>query len=261
MNPKYEKYVSQDLPGPVVYDQLIVFTLTMDRLEYTKRMLSSLDRCLSGSYLHIIVDQGSTDGTVDFLEDIYTLGGGEEGGRFRVILLSQNIGISAASNLVLDLIDQGYPNAKYVWKIDNDCELISPDMDKALMEIEDQFDGRVVLSPYVQGLRENAGGAPRYATVEREDPPCTLGLSYHLGGICEFASKKSYDGFRFDEGDTLSGSQDSSYSSWVGSHGMMLAYCETLFCEHMDSTEGQHKKYPEYFKKRDEFDSKVSFTG
>jgi glycosyltransferase involved in cell wall biosynthesis len=261
MNPKYAKYLVKDLSGPAVSDRLVIFTLTMNRLEYTKRMLTSLNRCLSEPYTHIIVDQGSTDGTVDFLEDIYVLDGGKDEGRFRVILLSQNIGISAASNLALDMIDEDYPNTKYVWKIDNDCEILSREMDRSFMDIEDQFDGRVVLSPYVQGLRENAGGAPRYATVERESPPCVLGLSYHLGGICEFASKKSYDGFRFDEGDTLSGSQDSSYSAWVGSHGMMLAYCENLYCEHMDSTDGQHKKYPDYFKKRADFDSKVTFTG
>ena len=48
---------------------LSVITLTYNNLKYTKKFIESLYKCTSDFEL-IIVDNGSTDGTVDYLKNL-----------------------------------------------------------------------------------------------------------------------------------------------------------------------------------------------
>lgn len=73
-------------------------------------------------------------------------------------------------------------------------------------------------------------------------------MTKHLGGICVFAPRRAYQDFRFDETDTLHGTQDSDFSRHALRHGYRLAYVEDLEVEHMDGTRGQVVKYPDYFR-------------
>jgi hypothetical protein len=100
----------------------------------------------------------------------------------------------------------------------------------------------------VQGLRDNPGGAPRlgYGKINNE----LVGMTRHLGGLLHFVSARAYDKFRWDEMDHLHGVQDLEFSQWLLTNGYQMGYLENYFIEHIDGTQGQEKKYPDYFNRR-----------
>lgn len=92
-------------PVPVLY-------LTYNRLDYTRQTLPALlERTPLGRIY--IVDNGSTDGTREYLESI------EHEGIERRIFPDTNTGISGAMNLFFELT----ADQPYVAKIDNDTEV------------------------------------------------------------------------------------------------------------------------------------------
>ncbi len=79
--------------------KIAIFTLTKDRLELTKQMMASLDKNTHIPFDHYIIDQGSTDGTVEWLKTFtYKLG------KLYVFPLVKNIGINSGDNFALDKI-------------------------------------------------------------------------------------------------------------------------------------------------------------
>ena len=126
------------------------------------------------------------------------------------------------------------------------CFFITEGWLKKMVEIW-EVNHMLALSPYVQGLEDNPGGAPRaaYGQVKGE----LLGMTKHLGGICVFADSKAYK-FRWDEDSFLHGVQDLEFSQYLKINNYHMGYLENYFCEHYEGTEGQHKKYPEYFERR-----------
>ena len=107
----------------------------------------------------------------------------------------------------------------------------------------------LALSCYVQGLKDNPGGAPRelYATLNGE----LIGMTRHLGGILQFVSAKAYDEFRWPEDEFLHGVQDMEFSQWLNYHGYSMGYLENYFVSHGPvGADGQKKDYPDYFEKR-----------
>ncbi len=231
------------------HQKIAIFTLTKDRLEYTERMFTSLDKYTHIPYTHFIVDQGSTDGTRDFLMRMM-----KERNNLKVIFNEDNKGISIGSNQALDAIGNDFD---YIMKLDNDCEILTDDWLYELVKLIIYSNNVLVLSPYVEGLVEHKGGVPRYFSCKLLGHP--VGLTFHLGGISVISASSAYNGFRFDENDTLSGTQDVSFSRQVINKGYLMGYVEDIRVEHMDTTTGQKKKFPQYFKQREEVESKKSY--
>ena len=106
--------------------QITVITITCNRLELTKQYLSQLK--LKGGYpfKHIIVDNGSTDGTLEWLRDVY---------KPDIILsLDKNYGIVDAWKIgIKRAIKLG---ADFIIKFDNDCEIHT---DKILVHLLDWY--------------------------------------------------------------------------------------------------------------------------
>jgi len=219
--------------------KVAIFTLTKDRLEYTQRMLRSLERFTHIPYDHFVIDNGSTDGTVEFLKS-------RPGRIVDTIFNQENKGLSIGWNQALDMIGDDYD---FIIKIDNDCEILTDDWLEPILEIMKAFDNKIVMSPYVEGLREHKGGVPRYARKIINGH--RIGLTKHLGGIALVAPAEAYGGFRFDEKLPLKGNQDVTFSASINRLGYLLGYVEDLRVVHMDTTDGQHKKYPNYFKHRE----------
>lgn len=220
--------------------RVAVFTLTMDRLDYTKRMLDSLAASTRLPYDHYIVDNGSTDGTRDFLSS------GAAGVK-RVVWNAANVGISEGSNQALEAIGDGYD---YIVKVDNDCEFVDEGWLEALVSVCEARGRRIVLSPRVDGLGPGLeGGHPRSSWVE-----CAgyrLGLTTHVGGICAFAPAEVYEGYRFER-NPLHGLQDVLFSAFVRLDlGYEMGYVEDVRVEHMDETDGQLERYPDYWELRE----------
>lgn len=224
-------YLGKELLDPKV----AVFSITYNRLEYSKKCFQSLLDTAGYSFDHFIIDNGSTDGTEKWLDEypckFFRLNG-------------DNRGISIASNQALEAIGDGYD---IIIKIDNDCLFKNKGWMSKMVELW-KSNHMMALSCYVQGLRDNPGGAPRmdYGMINGE----VIGLTHHIGGICCFASSKAYDNFRWDEYSTLHGVQDLEFSQHLLKNGYGMGYLENWYCEHIDGTDGQEDKYPDYFKNR-----------
>ena len=212
--------------------KVAIFTLTMNRLDYTKRMYKSMKENAGYEFDWFVIDNGSTDGTPFWLKD-----------KGSIREFKKNKGISKASNEALNMMGDKYD---VIIKVDNDCLFLT---DNWLSEVVDTYERQqqFVISPRVEGLRDSPGGVPRtqYVYVGEQ----FFGLAPHLGGICEAAPAKIYKDFRWDEEDFLHGDQDYIFSQYAIKAGYILAYNENIIVEHMEGS-SQIKKYPEYFEAR-----------
>lgn len=236
-----------DRPGGERYPRIAVFTVTMNRLDYTVRTFESLRSSTSTPFDHYIVDNGSTDGTLAYLAQ-------HEDDFAEVATNGENVGLDVATNQALDLIGEGYD---YIIKVDNDCEFVDPGWLEVLLEVCEARGRRIALSPRATGLGPPHldGGHPRYAFELCNG--YTLGLSKHVGGLCLLAPAETYSGFRF-KGNALHGNQDVLFSLHVRLDlGYEMGYVEDVRVRHMDTTQGQVSRYPEYFANRDEWNRRV----
>jgi glycosyltransferase involved in cell wall biosynthesis len=236
-------YADKTCLGEEKMPTVAVFTLTKNRLDYTKRTFEQMKRTAGYHYDHFVIDQGSTDGTQEWLKtNTFTTG---------MNILKDNVGIAKGWNMAIEMT-KGYD---IIVKIDNDVEFVS---DKWLEQIVDLFrrNRKMVLSPYVEGLENSPGGTIRHRD-SGEMPyiiinDIVLGLVPNLGGILFASPKELYDEFRFEEASFYTGGKDYQLSMYAKSIGYMLCYIEELRIKHMDTTVGQHAKYPEYFKLREQ---------
>jgi glycosyltransferase involved in cell wall biosynthesis len=221
--------------------KVAIFSITYDRLDYTKECFDSLYKTAGYDFDHIIVDNGSKDGTVEYLQELEN-----PNGFTSCVFNEENKGISIASNQALDLLKgRGYD---IIMKVDNDAFFKNQGWLAKMVEIHSSFP-RFALSCYVEGLRDNPGGAARidYMVVRDE----LIGYTVHLGGICHFVDARAYDNFRWEEDSFLHGVQDMELSQYLNKEGWFMGYMESWFVEHRDGTVGQHEKYPDYFKRRE----------
>lgn len=231
--------------GEVKPPRVAIFSLTYDRLEYTKTCFESLYKTAGYPFDHFIVDNGSTDGTVEWLGNEYPKL--SPGWMQMVYRHEVNKGISVASNKALDLISQDPEPYDIIGKVDNDAFFLTEGWLKRMVELWER-NHRLAMSCYVQGLRDNPGGAHRenYGQVAGE----LLGMTRHVGGICVFADAKAWKDFRHDEQMALHSVQDIEFSQHLRQSGFQCCYLENFFLEHFKGTEGQEKDYPDYFERR-----------
>jgi GT2 family glycosyltransferase len=95
--------------------------VTYNRLELTKRMLESFFKNTDTEYRLIIVDNGSTDGTVDFLQQLKTESPHCQG--IHLHFFEKNMGIAIGRNQGLLMADKF--EDKWFSTLDNDVELHS----------------------------------------------------------------------------------------------------------------------------------------
>lgn len=240
-NPEWNPYdLEVELPylgNEVKEPRVAVFTLTYDRLDYTKKSFASLKKTAGYPYDHFVVDNGSKDGTVEYLKK----------GFKRVQFNENNEGISKASNDAIKMI-KNHNRYDIVVKWDNDCTGLTKGWLAKMIEIW-KSNRIFALSCYVQGLVDNPGGSPRigFGTIKGE----LIGISRHLGGICHFIDAKAYDKFEWDEKSFLHGVQDREFSQYTGFRGYSMGYLENFFVSHGPlGTEQQKKDYPKYFERR-----------
>ena len=105
-------------------------TITYDRLDLTKKTVESFNSKTSVDY-HLFIDNGSTDGTIDWLKD------------YNHILLDKNYGIAYAfKNAVRQL--KGYD---YILKLDNDIETVTDDIIAKMIRFHELNGNNFVCSP------------------------------------------------------------------------------------------------------------------
>ena len=155
--------------------KLAVYTLTRDRLDYTKRMLEQLVNC-GMEFDHFILDNGSTDGTAQWLI---------ENKKDNLILLPKNTGLWTAINVLL-LYTNFFYDYQLVLKLDNDLEF--PE-DGWLRKLVDTYEARKfdLLTPFIEGICKGKGGADR---LSDEDG---IGVVLHCGGASLLTSADNYN--------------------------------------------------------------------
>jgi glycosyltransferase involved in cell wall biosynthesis len=222
--------------------KVAIFSLTYDRLEYTKQSFESLYKTADYPFDHYVFDNGSTDGTVKWLEKL-----NNPNGKLHVEYSSDNKGISGASNLILERIHT-LGDYQIIGKVDNDCIFQSSGWLAKIAELW-RSNHRLALSCYVNGLRDNPGGAARieYGTLKGE----LIGMTRHLGGICHFVDADGYKDFKWPEDDTLHGVQDLYFSNELLKRGFQMGYLENLYVSHGPlGTAQQEEDYKDYFERR-----------
>jgi glycosyltransferase involved in cell wall biosynthesis len=222
--------------------RVAIFSLTYDRLEYTKKSFKSLEETAGFPFDHYVVDNGSTDGTQEWLTEQF------KKKKIKQIRLNEkNVGISKASNEAIEMIKHHTPYDCIV-KWDNDCIGLTKNWLTKMVEIW-QSNRRIALSCYVQGLVDNPGGAVRvgYGTLKGE----LIGVTKHLGGICHFVDAHAYDDFKWEENSFLHGIQDMEMSQYLLFHGWSQGYMENYYISHgPKGTAAQKKDFSEYFERR-----------
>lgn len=220
--------------------KIAVYTLTRDRLDYTKRSFKSLAEKAGCDYDHFVVDNGSEDGTVAWLV--------ENEHKFKSVLCNdENKGISEASNQALEqiFIEDDYD---LIIKMDNDCLVISDNMLSQIVEIyEDipKYAAEYIFSPYVKGINNQPSRAGYIMYARRR-----IGLTGIVGGLFHIVPFEIYKHYRYPEGLPKAWGQDDHFCNSLVQKGCNFGYIEGLIVEHMDTTDGQAKKYPEYFKRK-----------
>ncbi len=210
-----------------------VLSLTRDRLDYTKHCFATLLENAGCDFDHWITDNGSTDGTVDWLLDNTDA---------TVTAYSENAGISPALNAMLDEIVE---TADYdvIVKVDNDCELLTPNTLRDVCRMA--LDYNAILSPRIHGLRQPPSG------IGRDDRWGVL-MTPVIGGIFSAVPAHVFkDGYRHPIIPTLDG-EDAILCGWFREQGGVVGYAEGYDANHYETTDGQHARYPEYFARREQ---------
>ena len=217
--------------------KIAIFSLTKDRLYYTKKTLQSLKEKTHIPFDHFILDQDSQDKTVEWING-FTYKQGE----IYVYPISTNIGINRGVNFILDKIGKDYD---IIIKIDNDVEI---ETDGWLKKCINVLSKKFVISPYVKGLINNRGGVNRYGHIKEFN----IGLTPFIGGICMIGYRdawtKDSNGWEFPVPKHAGG--DRAFCMKLSLSGYKFGYVEDVVIKHIETTEGQHKRYPSYFKKR-----------
>jgi hypothetical protein len=211
-----------------------LITFTRDRLDYTKHCFASLKANAGCDFNHYVLDQGSTDGTQEWLLSEWDS---------HDLWLPENIGICRGANKLLDILDPS--RFDVVCRYDNDCEVTQPDTLKTTAELAATYGA--IVSPRVSGLL---------------NPPATLrtvSLGGHLldetailGGIFMAIPSQLFweHGFRYDENAHLH-SGDEAIIPWWRARGGVCGYLQDFTVTHYETTSGQRERYPDYFARKD----------
>jgi GT2 family glycosyltransferase len=211
---------------------IAVLTLTRDRLEFTRHCFQTLRDNAGCDYDHFVLDQGSTDGTQEWLarQPVDTT------------LLTQNVGISEGMNTLLDQINP--MNYDVIVKFDNDCELTCERTLRDVCLLANE--GGVLLSPVIRGLL-NPPIPAREVSVCNEailDVP-------QIGGIFLAAPAWVYDEFRYSPDNPFWGLDDVEICAWFRAKGGTCGYVKRLEAWHYLGTKGQRETDEAYFVRKD----------
>ena len=220
--------------------RIAVYTLTRDRLEYTMAAFASLREKAGVPFDHFVVDNGSEDGTPDWLTYNY---------RPRWFkLLPENIGIGKAANLALNAMQ--IDNYDLIIKFDNDCRVISCNVLGQLTAVYQEIRKLArdfALSPRVEGINRQPRRG-RYLVCAGH----SIGLTGHIGGLFLALPAKVYRLYRFPTDLPKARGYDSNLCVFAKQFGAQIGYVESLLVEHIDGTDAQARKYPAYFERKRE---------
>jgi hypothetical protein len=215
--------------------RVAVLSLTRDRLAFTQHCFGTLREKAGCDFDHYVLDQGSQDGTFEWLKDEYRRTNDV------VIGIGDNIGVSRGINKLLDdAVPNGYD---VIVKVDNDCELVrSWTLDVAARVALEGW----IVSPHIQGLDSPP-------TVEREEwvAGYKIGVPNIMGGIFMAAPAVWYEMYRHDESNPVWGMDDAKIVDSWRAFGGEVGYLLDFPAFHHLTTQGQREADPQYFARKD----------
>ena len=220
--------------------RIAVYSLTRDRLEYTQMAFASLRERAGVPFDHFVVDNGSEDGTQDWLGNVYR--------PHWYKLLPENVGIGKGANLALDAMD--IPKYNLIIKFDNDCRVVSSDILaklSAVFEATGNADWAFALSPRVSGINRQPRRGRYVIRADR-----VIGITGHIGGLFLAVPARVYQIYRFPVDLPKARGYDSNLCAFMKQGGAQIGYVESLVVEHIDGTDAQARKYPAYFERKRE---------
>lgn len=211
--------------------RVAVLSLTRDRLEYTQHCFQTLHDFGGLEFDHYVFDQGSTDGTVEWLRDVYDPD--------FLALHPENIGISRATNKLLDWADE---NADYdvIVRMDNDCEVVTEGTLKACARFVDE-NRDWIISPRIEGLVH----PPQTLEIVKFEEGETVLRKAVIGGIFLAAHGSLYKNFRYNEDNPVWGMDEVQVCEQRN-----CGYLRDYVANHYQTTRGQQAHFPDYFARR-----------
>jgi glycosyltransferase involved in cell wall biosynthesis len=207
--------------------ELSILMLTFNRLYYTQQTLDRLLKTVDVSYELIISDNGSVDGTKEFLESFKGI---------QLISHKKNIGMGPALNIALK-----QSTGETIMKLDND--ILLPD-----------HWASILVDAYQKGKEEKGVGWLN-PIVEGEFPfrlpTFRIGdYIYHVGppvaGPCGITDKdllKSIGGFRYSR--FKYGAVDGGTNTAIHSQKRKVCWLENLVAIHLES--GDRNRFQDYW--------------
>lgn len=216
--------------------RVAIFSIHYDRLDYSKLTYQDMIKTSGYPFDWFCWDNGNGE-TFDWIE--------KKGVAKFCGTRKTNLGISEASNKLIRAI--GEANYDITIKIDNDVEFFTHGWLKDIVDLWKR-NHMIYVSPYVEGLKDNPGGAKRkgYGMVGGE----YIEVTNHIGGIFAAISTKAYKDFEWKD-QLLHGNQDVEASHAFRLNGYMPCYYPKHAICHRDTTVGQQKKYKKYFERRE----------
>jgi GT2 family glycosyltransferase len=234
---------------------IAIYTLTRERLQYTKDCFAALREKAGHPYDHYVLDNGSEDGTQQWLHEYQELRR-LEGHFTQVVCKPENLGISAASNKCLEAIFERHDQSirehgRLILKVDNDCYPITMNIlaEFARIYSECKEAERWVLSPRVEGINKQPRRVRRHTLAGHE-----IGVTPIVGGLFHVVPAPVYRHFMadggYDESLPKGWGQDDQFCDWLARNGYAKGYVEDLVVEHYEGTDNQAKRWPDYFTRK-----------
>ncbi len=219
--------------------RVAVLSLCRDRIEYSRACFQSLRENAGVKFDHLVLDQGSTDGTREWLGEEYAAG------RIQwLIPHPTNIGIPIGMNELIDLAVGG--DYDVICSCDNDAQLTMPDTLRILCETA--LEGNAILSPRIHGLRNPPGVGEAWKIGEQ-----VIDESQALGNICRAAPATVYTthGWRLVEDRPVWSGDEADIVRFWNAKGGRCGYMRGLLVNHYKTTNGQVADIPDYFARRE----------
>ena len=217
--------------------KVAVLSLTRDRLAYTQTCFASLRENAGCEYDHYVLDQGSTDGTDEWLMD-------EHDDLYHYTPLTENIGISRGMNYMLGaLAEDKHAPYDVIAKYDNDCELVTPGALRTIAELT--LASGWILGPVMAGY-----GTPLIDRGTTEFNGHTFAEKEQIQGCFLAATGEFYRSFRYSESNPVWGGDDAEICWQMRARGGHVGQVLGYHANHYETTWGQEDRYPEYFARK-----------
>lgn len=203
--------------------KVAIYTLTRDRIDYTKRFFEQLKNC-GVEYDHFVLDNGSADGTPEYLKTL----------NLKWLHCSEdNKGLWKGIELIIKEA-KGFEGYDYVLKLDNDLEFPQDNWLKDLIELYEHNDYDC-LSPFVEGICDGKGGVDRMRKGDE------ISLVHHLGGACLLSTPEHYKAEMPNMGKAM------GWDGWF-SYGNKCGIAEKIKVKH--DTKKQEEDMPDYYNRK-----------